>query len=441
MGYMQAGAWNTPIARRLRARRRMLCPLNAVVYPPSSLRTSVEHPAPRARPIQRLRNIARVNLVVRQCLKRIKLGPLLVSQAQISLGHKPSSHASPRPVRSCHRSTEDELWAILKQPPRETARPCPPPWPGTTAGSSPAPPHHPPDSSTSVRPRPPPPRRPRPRIPHCVGLERKPRWRPANRHFAPTIGDAQRLPFPNDTFDCVVENESLEWIKNPVRYLKEAARVCTPDGLVITDDSDWDTLVYAVQDTARARRILRTFCDTGPNGWIGRTAPTLMRQAGLRHIQVHVRVITEREFAPNTLGYHQPRSSTTGSAKPATSPPPSSTTFKPTSTTPPPAATTSSPSTATSASPTPAFNQPPTANHPLNTVAAAVDPPTTSQSAAQSVQGKTQQQTTPEPTTHPSAPADPSCPPHSPSSTKRHRRQEEHEEQRPWNRHPPAHRL
>ena len=142
-------------------------------------------------------------------------------------------------------------------------------------------------------------------IPHCVGLERKPRWRPTSRHFAPTTSDAQRLPFPNDTFDCVVENESLEWIKNPVRYLQEAARVCTPTGLVITDDSDWDTLVYAVQDTARARRILRTFCDTGPNGWIGRSAPSLMRQAGLRDIQVHVRVIAEREFTSHTLGYHQ----------------------------------------------------------------------------------------------------------------------------------------
>lgn len=143
------------------------------------------------------------------------------------------------------------------------------------------------------------------RIPRRIGLERKRRWRPANPDFAPTIGDAQRLPFPNDTFDCVVENESLEWIKSPVRYLREAARVCTPTGLVITDDSDWDTLVYAVQDTARARRILRTFGDTGPNGWIGRTAPSLMRRAGLRNIQVHVRVITERQFAPHTLGYHQ----------------------------------------------------------------------------------------------------------------------------------------
>ena len=142
-------------------------------------------------------------------------------------------------------------------------------------------------------------------IPHLTGLERKRRWNPANPDFAATVADAHRLPFPTDTFDCVVENESLEWIKNPVRYLQEAARVCTPTGHILTDDSDWDTLVYAVRDTARARRILRTFCDTGPNGWIGRAAPSLMRQAGLRDIQVHVRVITEREFTPNTLGHHQ----------------------------------------------------------------------------------------------------------------------------------------
>lgn len=142
-------------------------------------------------------------------------------------------------------------------------------------------------------------------IPHRVGLERKRRWNPANCDFAATIADAHRLPFPTDTFDCVIENESLEWIKRPVRYLKEAARVCAPHSHILTDDSDWDTLVYAAQDTARARRVLRAFCDTGPNGWIGRAAPSLMRQAGLRDVTAHVRVITEREFAPHTLGHHQ----------------------------------------------------------------------------------------------------------------------------------------
>ena len=142
-------------------------------------------------------------------------------------------------------------------------------------------------------------------IPHLTGIDRKRPWRPVNPNIPAAIADAHRLPFPTDTFDCVVENESLEWIENPVRYLQEAARVCAPHGHILTDDSDWDTLVYAVQDTARARCVLRAFCDTGPNGWIGRAAPSLMRQAGLRDIQVHVRVITEREFAPHTLGHRQ----------------------------------------------------------------------------------------------------------------------------------------
>ena len=142
-------------------------------------------------------------------------------------------------------------------------------------------------------------------IPHLVGIDRKRRWRPQTHAVAAAIADGQNLPFPTDAFDCVVETETLEWIKNPVRYFREAARTCAPDGVVISDDSDWDTIVYAVSDTARARRILRTFCDTGPNGWIGRAAPSLMRRAGLRDIQVHVRVIIEREFAPNTLGYRQ----------------------------------------------------------------------------------------------------------------------------------------
>ena len=140
---------------------------------------------------------------------------------------------------------------------------------------------------------------------HLVGIDRKRPWSPASHDFLAAIADGQHLPFPTDTFDCVVENESLEWIKNPVPYLREASRICALTGLVLTDDSDWDTLVYAVQDTARARRILRTFCDTGPNGWIGRAAPSLMRQAGLQDVTVHVRVIVERDFGPHTLGYRQ----------------------------------------------------------------------------------------------------------------------------------------
>ena len=150
---------------------------------------------------------------------------------------------------------------------------------------------------------------------HLVGIDRKRRWRPpAPATFSAAIADGQHLPFPTDAFDCVLETESLEWIKNPVRYFREAARTCAPTGLVISADSDWDTVVYAVSDTTRARHILRTFCDTGPNGWIGRAAPSLMRRAGLATSRSTSASSSNANSDPTPSATARPRSSTSGSA-------------------------------------------------------------------------------------------------------------------------------
>ena len=138
-----------------------------------------------------------------------------------------------------------------------------------------------------------------------VGIDPKhPGGRP-DHPIARVVGDGMRLPIAGNTFDFVVETETLEWCRDPVTLLREAARVCTPDGLVVSDDTDWDTLVFAAGDAMLGRRILRAFCDSGPNGWIGRTTPSLMRRAGLRDIEVHVPVIAEQEFKPGALGYWQ----------------------------------------------------------------------------------------------------------------------------------------
>ncbi len=138
-----------------------------------------------------------------------------------------------------------------------------------------------------------------------VGIDPKRPGERADSRIARVIGDGQRLPFAGNSFDFVVETETLEWVRDPVSLLREAARVCSPDGLVVTDDTDWDTLVFAAGDAKLGRRILRAFCDSGPNGWIGRMAPSLMRRAGLRAIEVHVRVIAEQEFKPGALSFWQ----------------------------------------------------------------------------------------------------------------------------------------
>lgn len=138
-----------------------------------------------------------------------------------------------------------------------------------------------------------------------VGIDPKPPRRRPDHPIARAVGDGMRLPIADNTFDFVVETETLEWVRDPVSLLREAARVCTPDGVIVSDDTDWDTLVFAAGDAMLGRRILRAFCDSGPNGWIGRTAPSLMRRAGLRDIQVHVCVIAEHEFKPGALGFWQ----------------------------------------------------------------------------------------------------------------------------------------
>ena len=138
-----------------------------------------------------------------------------------------------------------------------------------------------------------------------VGIDPKRLGRSPDHPIARVTGDGQRLPIADRSFEFVVETETLEWVADPVALLREAARVCTAAGLVVSDDSDWDTVVFAAGDALLGRRILRAFCDSGPKGWIGRMAPSLMRRAGLRDVEVRVRVIAEHEFKPDTLGFWQ----------------------------------------------------------------------------------------------------------------------------------------
>jgi SAM-dependent methyltransferase len=47
------------------------------------------------------------------------------------------------------------------------------------------------------------------------------------------LGNAEDLPYPTDSFDCVVCLGSLEHISNPHKALREIYRVCKPDGRIV----------------------------------------------------------------------------------------------------------------------------------------------------------------------------------------------------------------
>ena len=53
------------------------------------------------------------------------------------------------------------------------------------------------------------------------------------------MGDAERLPFQDDTFDIVWSSGSIEYWPNPVTALRECRRVARPDGTVLIVGPDY----------------------------------------------------------------------------------------------------------------------------------------------------------------------------------------------------------
>jgi ubiquinone/menaquinone biosynthesis C-methylase UbiE len=99
-------------------------------------------------------------------------------------------------------------------------------------------------------------------------------------------GDAQRLDFPDDTFDgCRVERVLIH-LEDPCRALAEMVRVARPGGRVVATEPDWETLVVDAPDRAVTRAVLNFGCDSVRNGWAGRQLASHFKELGLVDIGI-----------------------------------------------------------------------------------------------------------------------------------------------------------
>lgn len=96
------------------------------------------------------------------------------------------------------------------------------------------------------------------------------------------VGDATALDLPDGAFDrCRAERLLMHVRSDPAVVVAELARVLRPQGRLVVFDIDWDTLVVDGADRELTRRIVRSYSDGVPNGWVGRALPRLLRDAGL----------------------------------------------------------------------------------------------------------------------------------------------------------------
>ncbi|MEI7744175.1 MAG: methyltransferase domain-containing protein [Chloroflexota bacterium] len=103
---------------------------------------------------------------------------------------------------------------------------------------------------------------------------------PCRTRFA--VGDACSIAEPDDAFDAVRSERTLQWLGDPMEAVAEMARVLRPGGRLSLIDTDWSTFAIDIGDDeldAMVRQAMRT--ERGRPSTIGRRLNELVRDAGL----------------------------------------------------------------------------------------------------------------------------------------------------------------
>lgn len=100
--------------------------------------------------------------------------------------------------------------------------------------------------------------------------------------------DAEKLPFPDSSFDTVLGAEMIYYLDHPKKFLREAMRVLRPGGLLLLSSANNTTKFY---DRLRALlRVLgfgRMYFDDKVREFItAKKLKTLLESAGFRAVEV-----------------------------------------------------------------------------------------------------------------------------------------------------------
>lgn len=101
------------------------------------------------------------------------------------------------------------------------------------------------------------------------------------------VGDAEKLPYPNEHFDAAYAARVLLYIINPHQAVKELKRVVKNKGRIVLADWDFDTLVIDHSDRQITRKIIHWRTDNKDgNNWSGRQLFRLLKEQNLEDIVI-----------------------------------------------------------------------------------------------------------------------------------------------------------
>ena len=132
------------------------------------------------------------------------------------------------------------------------------------------------------------------------------------------VGNAIQLRLAENTFDACRTERMLMHIAESTRAFAEMVHVTKPDGRIAVFDFDWDTFVIDNPHRATTRRVVASFSDSMPSGWIGRQLRRMFLDAGMTEVAVmgH-QVFIGFEFLELLIGGHLTRAQQAGTLDPA----------------------------------------------------------------------------------------------------------------------------
>lgn len=102
------------------------------------------------------------------------------------------------------------------------------------------------------------------------------------------VGDANKLPWDDNSFSHVYAIWFLEHLIDPLPVLKEARRVLKPEGTITITETDYRTIVVT-PESANYRYLQNGLCElllqSGGNPYIGQSLGNLLNDAGFKTVE------------------------------------------------------------------------------------------------------------------------------------------------------------
>jgi ubiquinone/menaquinone biosynthesis C-methylase UbiE len=114
--------------------------------------------------------------------------------------------------------------------------------------------------------------------------------------------DANRLPYPDGSFDVAVSTQVYEYIVDIPAALAELNRIVRPGGRAIIVDTDYGSLVIHTHDQARMERVLSAWNEHFVHAGLPRTLSRQLRDAGFTIRQRDVIPMFNPEYRADSFG-------------------------------------------------------------------------------------------------------------------------------------------